>query len=156
MTHLNLAREFFTPERLLDTYQDQYAIALQSQWSADQSIILEYGIPPPWWKNGGELDSDEARIMTLIADNICMAWSDTNKQLSRPIIRAMGFAKQSNCSFVICKLRDSGLIEFRGVMMYLTAKGQMLLDMHELDCDDEYTVDVMIEPENDVIGGMFL
>jgi hypothetical protein len=135
--------------------QDLYRQCLQTQWDADTRDLLSRGIVPPWDGTNGILDDDDARALTLAADNLGIDWSPNSKSFSRATVKAMGMRKHGNTKYILDKLIERGLLKAKGTKLVLTQVGQWRLDLHENNFDGET---MMVEPVDDVeenLGGLF-
>ena len=133
--------------------QELYRKCLQTQWDADQHLLLSHGISPPWDINNGVLDDDDARALTLAADNLGIDWSPNSKSFSRATVKSMGMRKHGNTKYILDKLIERGLLKAKGTKLVLTQEGQWRLDLHEQNYDGD-----LVEPVADVVeslGGLF-
>lgn len=126
----------------------------RNQWDLDSRYLLSRGIVPPWDINNGVLDDDDARALTLAADNLGIDWSPSSKSFSRATVKAMGMRKHGNTKYILDSLVERGLLMAKGAKLVITQEGQWRLDMHEENYDGDLDGPVANEPEQR-LGGLF-
>lgn len=121
-------------------WQRDLARAMDEQLRMDQQALRKRGHwPPPWIERDFTLQQDEARLLTAIADNCGIAWSDSNPEICRETVDLLKMTATGNARYTITKCIQLGFVVARFdegrtcQRLDLTEYGRELLD----DWEDE-------------------
>lgn len=122
--------------------QDQsiYRKQLTDQYRKDVSTLITQGRwPPPWVNEDFAIQHDEARLLTVIADNAGMAWRDDNRAICQSVAFALGMNAIGNAKATIKRCLALGYIKARHdrdmavIMLDLTDLGAAMLELWECE-----------------------
>lgn len=121
-------------------YQDALRRALVKQRDADLEALRARGIwPPPWQNDDFTIQQDEARLLSAIADNFGLPWSDNNGPICLDTTHSIGMTAIGNARAVIVRCLQLGYIEAKHdkarhcIRLDMTNLGREMLDLWEED-----------------------
>lgn len=124
-----------THDDIDQTNEEALGIQMRAQWDADQRIVRERRVIPDWIGEPSPLSQDKARLLNVLYECGCVAWSSTPCKGNRDVTNAIGLESTANAKAVIDECNKLGLVSarhYRGQMIFeMTMDGEFALDEYQ-------------------------